>query len=258
MAERALLAALKAHLEGAGLVPAPAGVGPAEPEAATDLPALVLSLESAERAGGGLGETVAPVSGALPWRAEIDLADPVLPGDPPLRLLDDARRVLVLPHGGLVRADGTEGEMAEGDLVVTLNGGPRKHTADPTTGTVTFATALPPAGRVEASYFVGQWERRVRRLAGSLRVDACAASAADTAALSEAALDALDGERVRRGVPRMLAWGVAGVSSIGAAEQGSGARRRTLRFTFVYEHVVDRPESSGGVIRSIPITAHLG
>lgn len=258
MAERAFLAAVRTHLSGAGLVPAPVLVGPAEPESATELPALVLSLESAERAGLGLGERTSPMSGALAWRAAIDLAQPVLPDDPATRLLDDSRKVLVLPHGGLVRADGTEGEPGEGDLVVTVNGNARKHTADLATGTLTFATALPAAGTVEASYFVGQWERRVERLSGVLRVDACGRDGAEAAALSDAALDALSGERARRGVRRLLSWGVAAVSSIGAAEQDTRLRRRTLRFTFVFENDVDRPESSGGVIRSIPITAHLG
>lgn len=258
MAERAFLAAVRAHLSGAGLVPAPALVGPAEPEGAAELPALVLSLERAERAGSGVGERSAPMTGAFRWGAEIDLADPVLPGDPATRLLDPARRTLLLPHGGLVRADGTEGELGEADLAVTLNGNPRKHTADAATGTLTFATALPATGTLAAQYFVGQWEQRVERLAGLLRVDACAGTAAEAAALSDAALDALSGERVRRGVRRLPSWGVAAVSSIGAAEQETKLRRRVLRFSFVFEHVVDRPDSSGGVIRSIPITAHLG
>lgn len=258
MAERAFLAAVRAHLSGAGLVPAPALVGPAEPETADELPALVLSLDAAERPGSGLGEHTSLVVGALRWQAAVDLADPVLPGDPATRLLDPARRTLILPHGGLVRADGTEGPLGPGDLAVTVNGNTRSFTSDPASGTLTFAAALPATGTVAASYFVGQWERRVERLAGVLRVDACAATGAEAAALSDAALDALAGERVRQGVRRLLSFGVAGVSSIGAAEQDTKLRRRTLRFSFVFEHEIDRPDSSGGVIRSIPITAHLG
>lgn len=258
MAERAFLAAVQAHLAGAGLVPAPVLVGPAEPEKATELPALVLSLERAERAGGGVGERVAPVTGALRWQAAVDLANPVLADDPSTVLLDAARKTLVLPHGGLVREDGTEGPLGPGDLVVTVNGNPRVFTSDPAVGTLRFATALPATGTVAARYFVGRWERRVERLAGVLRVDACGRTGAEAAALSDAALDALSGERARRGVKRLPSWSVAGVSSIGAAEPGTKLRRRVLRFTFVFENEVDRPESSGGVIRSIPITAHLG
>jgi hypothetical protein len=205
-----------------------------------------------------VGERSSLVVGALRWQATVDLANPVLPEDPSFRLLDPARKVLVLPHGGLVRADGSEGPLGAADLTVTLNGGPRAAAADPAVGKLTFVTALPATGTVQASYFVGQWERRVERLSGVLRVDACGKTAADAAALSDAALDALQGERVRRGVRRLLSFGVAGVSSIGAAEQGTSVRRRVLRFAFVYEHDVDRPDSSGGVIRGIPITAHLG
>ncbi len=258
MAERAFLSAVQAHLSGAGLVPAPALVGPVEPEEATELPALVLSLDAAERAGNGLGERTSLMAGALRWQAAVDLADPVLADDPATRLLDPARKVLILPHGGLVREDGTEGPLGPGDLAVTVNGNTRVFTSDPATGTLTFATALPATGTVAASYFVGQWERRVARLAGVLRVDACGKTGAEAAALSDAALDALSGERVRRGVRGLLSFSVAAVSSIGAAEQETKLRRRTLRFTFVFEHEIDRPDSSGGVIRSIPITAHLG
>ena len=258
MAERAFLSAVQAHLAGAGLAPAPALVGPAEPEKAGDLPALVISLEAAERAGSGVGERVAPVTGALRWQATVDLANPVLPDDPSTVLLDAARKTLVLPHGGLVRADGTEGPPGPGDLVVTVNGNSRVFTADPATGTLVFATALPATGKVAAQYFVGRWERRVERLSGVLRVDACGKTGAEAAALSDAVLDALAGERVRRGVQRLLSFSVAAVSSIGAAEQQTKLRRRVLRFSFVFERSVDRPDSSGGVIRSIPITAHLG
>ena len=258
MAERAFLAAVQAHLAGAGLSPTPAMVGPAEPEKLTELPALVLSLESAERAGNGLGERSVLMTGALRWQATIDLANPVLPDDPATVLLDDTRKTLILPHGGLVREDGTEGPLAPTDLTVTVNGNPRVFTSDPVTGTLVFVTALPATGNVTAQYFVGQWERRVERLAGVLRVDACGKTAAEAAALSDTTLDALSGERVYRGVRRLLAFGVGGVSSIALPEGVTKHRRRTLRFSFIFENEVDRPDSSGGVIRSIPITAHLG
>ena len=258
MSERSFLAAVRTHLSGAGLAPAPVQVGPAEPDVAADLPALVLSLEEASAAGNGVGERSSLMTGALRWEATIDVANPVLPEDPSFNLLDGTRKILVLPHGGLVRADGTEGPLGAGDLTVTLNGNPRAATADPGTGTLTFVTALPPTGTVEARSFVGQWERRVERLAGVLRVDVCAKTVADAAALSDAVLDALSGERVRQGVQRLLSFGVAGVGSIGPTEQGTGARRRTMRFAFVHEQDIDRPDSSGGVIRGIPITTHLG
>ena len=259
MAERALLASLAAYLSGAGLVPAPEAVGPAEPEKPGDLPCLVLSLEQTSRGGGGVGERVSLQTGALAWTARIDLANPVLPEDPSFRLLNPGRTLLILPHGGLVRSDGTEGPLVPPHLAVRLDGTPRaaKYRED-LGGALKFATPLPATGIVEVDYFLGQWERRVSRIAGVLRVDACGADAAEAAALSDAALDALLAPAARAQVRRLVTLGASGVSSIAGTEAGPPLRRRSLRFSFVFEHEQDRPESSGGVIRSIPVTANVG
>jgi hypothetical protein len=69
-AENDLLAALGAYLQGvAGLAPAAKTVGVAEPADASELPAVVLSLESISRAGNGLGEGSARIAGVL--RADV-------------------------------------------------------------------------------------------------------------------------------------------------------------------------------------------
>jgi hypothetical protein len=258
VAERAFLSAVAAYLSGAGLTPAPVLVGPAEPEQTADLPCLVLSLAETARSGAGVGERTALMTGALRWTATIDLANPVLPEDPAFRLLDATRKVLVLPHGGLVRADGTEGPLGPADLVVRVNGNARALTSNPATGTLTFAAKLPATGKVEAQYFVGQWERRVARIAGVLRVDACGRTAAEAAALSDAALDALLAPAARAQVRRLVSLSASGVSSVAAREAGTNLRRRSVLFSFVFEQEQDRPESSGGVIRRIPITANVG
>ncbi|HEU0015294.1 MAG TPA: hypothetical protein VFQ45_16520 [Longimicrobium sp.] len=259
MPERALLSALAAYLSGAGLSPTPAMVGPAEPEDAGDLPCLVLSLERSERAGAGVGERSERVTGALAWTARVDLANPVLPEDPTFRLLNTTRTLLVLPHGGLVRNDGTEGLLRNDvDIRVRLDGTPRAFKHRPDLYGVRFTTPVPATGIVEVDYFVGQWERRTARIAGVLRVDACAADAAQAAALSDTALDALAAPAARAQVRRLVSLAAAGVGSIAGPEPGTTLRRRSLRFAFVFEHEQDRPESSGGVIRSIPVTANVG
>jgi len=56
MAETFFLSSLATYLTAAGLTPAPAQVGVAEPAATNELPAIVLSLEATERAKPGIGE----------------------------------------------------------------------------------------------------------------------------------------------------------------------------------------------------------
>ncbi|MBL8350731.1 MAG: hypothetical protein JNL87_10485 [Burkholderiaceae bacterium] len=265
-AETAFLDALAARLIGAGLSPAPAIVGSALPVAAAELPAVALSLDEVRRQGAGLGERASLVAGALPVSAVIDLADPVLPEEPGFRLLSDDRLTLVLPHGGWVKDDGSEGPLSSADLQVgvagaaleVVNAAPLAGQVQPdaAVGTLRFGAALPATGLVQARYRVGQWERRVQAIAGVLRIDVRAAGADEVSALSGALLEALDGEAgwpagLRKLVP--LSLGAVGVRDFTQA----GSRGRALRFGYEYEHIVDRPDSSGGVIRRVPITSRL-
>jgi hypothetical protein len=267
-AESAFLQALTAYLSGAGvLLPAPARIGVAEPAAVAELPAVVLWLEEVHRLGSGLGERAASISnGALPVTARIDLANPVLPEEPSFRLLSDDRRTLVLPHGGWVKADGTTGLLSSADLVVSVAGAPRtvvnaapgaaEVRPDAAVGTLLFGAALPAVGIVQAAYVLGQWERRMTPIAGALRIDVRAANAADAQVLSDAVMAALDPvAALPRGLHKVR---LGQVSSIGAANAAlAGARGRSLAYTFEYEHEVNRPDSSGGVIRRIPITTRI-
>ncbi|HXO21716.1 MAG TPA: hypothetical protein VOA87_17525 [Thermoanaerobaculia bacterium] len=267
MAENEFLAAVGAYLQAAGLAPAPKTVGIAEPADAGELPAVVLSLESTAGAGNGLGARSALVTGALPWQASIDLANPVLADDPTVTLLDSGRKVLTLPHGGLVKKDGSAGPFTADDLTVQVAGAARtvadppptgkQVSADPVLGQLTFATKLPATGSVDVTYFLGQWEQRLERIAGTLRVDVCAASAADAAALSAAAVGALLAPGARGAVRRLLAIGATALSSVGAPEPPLSLRRRTARFAFAFENEINQPESSGGVIHRITITPEL-
>ena len=261
--ETAFLDALVAFLGGpAGLSPAPALLGAAEPAAGAELPAVVLSLDEVHRLGAGLGErSMLITDGALSWQADIDLANPVLSTDPSFRLLSPDRLTLVLPHGGLKQADGSDGPLGPPDLSVKLgatvftvvNGAPaagQVH-ADPLVGVLTFGAALPATGTLQVNYVLGQWERRVTPIAGSVRVDVYGADAAAAAALSAAVLDAL-GAATPAQIHGLRKLALAQVGSIVATDPAhASARRRSAVFAFDYEHEINRPDSSGGVIGSV-------
>jgi len=251
---------------------APAKVGFAEPAAAADLPALVLSLAAVERPAAGLGERSEKVRGALAARSTIDLAAPRVDGEEAPFLLSPDRRGLALLHGGLVRNDGSDGPFAAADLRVTVAGAARTLIAggagapgatefrvDPEAGLLTFGAPLPDVGAVVADYFIGQWERGLLRISGTLRIDACAAAAAESAALSAAAVAALLAPEAGPAVRRLVGIGLQELGSVAAPEAeplGSG-RRRTARFRFEFEGIVDTPESAGGPIRRVRLEPGL-
>jgi len=270
MAESEFLNAIVNYLKtGAGLSPAPALVDIAEPVKATDLPAIVLSLDTVQRLGSGLGERSALITdGALPWTATIDLANPILLEEPTFVLLSPDRRQLILPHGGLRRADGGEGPLGPADLSVTVgdtaytvvNTDPDTNEvrADPTVGLLTFGNPLPAAGKVVANYVLGQWERRVTELTGVLHVDVRDVAAEAVAQLSAAVVTALM-QAPQVAIKGLRRIAVTELSSIGLADAlRAKSRGRTALFDFQYEHEVNRPDSSGGIIRRIPITSRLG
>jgi uncharacterized protein (DUF697 family) len=263
--ETAFLDALAGFLAGpAGLSPAPALLGAAEPAAAAELPAVVLSLDEVHRLGAGLGErSLLITDGALPWQAAIDLANPVLASDPGFRLLSPDRLTLVLPHGGLKQADGSDGPLGPPDLSVKL--GATNFTvviaapaagevrADPLVGVLSFGAALPATGTLRVNYVLGQWERRVTPIAGSVRIDIYGADSAAAATLSAAVLDALGAATTAeiRGLRKLALAQVGSIVATDAAH--ASARRRSAVLSFDYEHEINRPDSSGGVIRSVRV-----
>lgn len=267
MIERAFLDAVRADLARPGALSPPAAlIGIAEPAQAEELPALVLSIEGARRFGSGVGERTSVVTGALRWTSEIDLANPVLPAEPAFRLLSQSRLTLALPHGGLVRADGTAGPASPPDIEVRVGGqlrtlaaanpGAGEFTADLGSGVLVFGAALPETGIVRVTYFVGQWERRSMRSEAVLLMEVMSGDPDQVRALSDSATGAIETATQR----------IAGLASISVLELGSikvvpapavASRRRTLRFQFHYELEVNRPDPSGGVIREIPVNALL-
>jgi len=268
MIERTLLDRLEVLVSGLALTPAPKLIGVIEPGVPADLPALVVSIEQNERLGNGLGErSILVGQGALPWKAEINLASPVLPADPSFSLLSEDRKRLTLPHGGLVRSDGSTGALTAADLQITVNNSPRdlvqgapaagEFSADPLSGTLVFGAALPASGTVTASYFLGQWEQRVVRGQGVLRLAVFAADGDTVRDLSNKVLAAL-GDSGSSPLPGLSQFTVAEIGSIGAADPPiPGARRRIVRFRFEFEQEINVPDSSGGVIQRIPVQAFL-
>ena len=268
MPETAFLDALLAHLAGltgaAALLPAPVLLGISEPTAAADLPALVLSLDDARRLGAGLGERSLLVTGsALSWSAVIDLAHPVLPDEPGFSLLSADRRTLTLPQGGLKRADGSDGVLGPADLSVRMGatvfavvaGVPvgNQVRAAAAVGQLLFGNPLPAAGTLLISYVLGQWERRVTPIAGTLRLDVYGADANAAVALSSAVLQALAGISATqiRGLRKLSLAQIGPVLASDTAH--ASARRRSALLAFEYEHEINRPDSSGGVIARVEI-----
>lgn len=206
MIEQDCLNAMRSFLA-TELAATPANFGSAEPTSTADLPAVTMSLERVQRLGSGLGERTTTIThGALPCTASINLANPFLPEDPTFPLLNASRLQLILPHGGLVGADAVSHPLGPTDLSVTVAGTPRtvvnaapaadQVRSDPQVGLLTFGAPLPATGTVVARYFVGQWEQRIGRVAGALRLVVRADSTAATQTLSERILDALDRKSV--------------------------------------------------------------
>jgi hypothetical protein len=269
MSETAFLAAIEAFLADAGLVPAPATIGPFEPAEANDLPAVILSLGDVRRLGAGLGERSSLIiGGALAVRSPIDLADPVLPEEPTFQLLSADRLTLILPHGGQVRTDGSIGPLGPLDIQVQVAGaartivagapGPGQVRPDPIAGTLRFGAPLPAAGIIIADYFLGQWERRVTPLAGRLRVEVLADDAAALRVISDLIVERLLAAAADHSFRGLRKLALTELDSIAGPDSDRfGARARRLVFAFDYEHEVDRPESSGGIIRRVPIITDI-
>ncbi|WP_299440851.1 hypothetical protein [uncultured Rhodospira sp.] len=266
MAETAMLTALSDFLTGAGLTPAPAMVGVIDPaNRAQDLPAIVLDLPEVARLEMGLGGGVDTVEGALAVETVISLTNPTVPEVPDLDLLSEDRLRLTLPHGGLVRADGTHGDLGTADIQVqrggqalTLTSAPttqNQYAADPLAGRLTFGSAQPASGTLRANYFVGSWEREMVRLEGVLRLTVLDVAGADVATVSDQAIAALTGAGRPAGLKRIALTRLGPVGP--EIQDRARARTREADFRFAYDHVADRPLSAGGVIARVPITSTL-
>jgi hypothetical protein len=246
----------------ASVSPAPGLVGIVSPTQAGDLPALRIGVrEVTQRLRGTGGVPVQAMTGALPVTADIDLADPTLSfPDGDADLLSADRTTLHLPHGPVVRADGTatDGPWAAADLRVTVNGADRPVVPGapsgqqaqvlPDVAALVFAAALPATGSVHVSYHVGQWDVTAERYQGLVDIDVYAADA--TALLT-----------MRHAVEQALSDGPAGALVMPVAAGSAGAPDvndphalvATSTFSFDYERTVPRLPTGGGVIARIEV-----
>lgn len=263
MAEFAVIDAAIAALGAGGLAPAPALLGEAEPSRQADLPAVVVSLLDVRRVGAGLGGRTRLVEdGVLPLRAVIDLADPVAPEAPGVVLWDAPSRTLTLPHGGLVRTDRGAGPLRPVDFTLRIGGvawalvdappAGDQVRVEPRIGRVTLGRD-PGAVTVEVDYHLGTWEQQVVRLDGRLQVDVLHGALPGLRTLSRGVVETL---ATPAAIPGFLSLGVHALGAVGVAEQPSQGRRQRVVFSFVYEHLIDRP-SSGGIISRIPLTTRI-
>ncbi|MBL9129498.1 MAG: hypothetical protein JNL97_17740, partial [Verrucomicrobiales bacterium] len=99
--------------------------------------------------------------------------------------------------------------------------------------------------------------QRTARIAGSLRIAVRTASAADTESLSTDVLRTM--ERGRLGdLPGLHRLSLAELGAVGRPDaQLANSRARNLVFDFELEITINQPESSGGIIRRIPVTTFL-
>ncbi|MGH6923184.1 MAG: hypothetical protein ACRED5_05385, partial [Propylenella sp.] len=115
--------------------------------------------------------------------------------------------------------------------------------------------ALPAAGNVVAEYRLGQWERLAFLIAGELSVTVHAANAADAAALTAGIGRALAGPSRPAGLKRLSLTAVGAIEP--PVEALGDTRGQTARYAFEYEHIVNAPASSGGIIQTTEIKTKL-
>lgn len=231
-------------------------------------PAVVLSIADALETPPGVGGAPRTLAqGALPLQAAIDLAAPLLVfPDETVNLLSADRRTLQLPHAPLVNADGsTATPLAAADLTVRLDGAPLAVVAgapaagqvqpERQTGQLRFGTALPPAGRIDAAYHLGEWAVETTRFAGSLQASVRTDTAAAAGTLARQVAGALARARVRP-LAGLVELAAAGFGAIESAPAGGFVQ--TLSWRFAVEREEPQVITGGGPIRRIDVHSGTG
>jgi len=234
------------------------------PVAPGDLPCAVLSMDAVTQTLVGVGRAPRGTrTGALRLSATIDLADPVLDlgGGETLDLLSADRRTLTLPHGPLVRADGTPDVPFGPDDVSADDGSPyavvagppdeREVQVDPREGTLLFGVPLASSGGIDVTYHVGEWDVVTTRLQGTLSVEVVADTLAIATGTSRAIANALAAsEPDVRATP--LSW-----SPVRPSELPDETTTRSQLTTFHLDAELEEPvlTSGGGVISRVAVTS---
>ena len=147
------------------------------------LPAVTVDISQVADRMVGVGRTPRSTStGALAVPLTVDLANPTLDlgGGETLELIPADRLSLVLPHGPLVKADGTQdGAFRAADLSVrdtsawtVVSKAPTGKQVQPDirAGLLRFGQALPASGTLTVTYRIGAWDTVVSRFQGLLTI----------------------------------------------------------------------------------------
>jgi len=264
-----VVAMVAGRLAAAGIAGLPP-VDATSPAATTDLPRITVSVGDAVPAARGLGEVPGPPqTGALRVTTAVDLADPVLRiSGETVELLSGDRRTLQLPHGGVVRADGTDAPpFTTGDLTVVRGATTFTPTHDTpsagqvrldiASGALTFASPLPGTGTVQLGYFVGLWEITVERFAATMFVDVAHDDPDAHAPLVEAVEAALarDAWPAAAGMRSIQPVALSAASPITGLPVASRTRRLTYRVDV--ERIEPVIRTSGGPIVTVDVPVAL-
>jgi hypothetical protein len=253
------------RLAGASIADLPS-VDAVVPAAAADLPRITVSVADAVPAVRGLGEVPGPPqTGALRVTTAVDLADPMLRlAGETVELLSSDRLVLQLPHGGVVRSDGSDAPpFSPSDLTVRLGATTFTPTQqapvgdqvrlDIVAGALTFANPLPASGTLDLGYFVGLWEIRVERFAATMFVDVAHNDLGAHQVLTEAVESALARDQwpAAAGMRSIQPVALSAASVIPGLAVGSRTRRLTFRVDV--ERIEPVIRTSGGPITAIDV-----
>jgi hypothetical protein len=224
-------------------------------------------MESVTVSGAGVGANATSVMvGALPITSNIDLADPVLrfPNET-VDLVSGDRLAMTVPHGPLVKADGSEnGPLEAADIAIGIDGAPLTFAAelpaaaefsvDRDAGLIVVGDPLPAAGELTATYFVGRWEVETVRLSGVLHMDLFIRTIASVEDLTQKVFALL----ATHAIPGLRKINVTAMTTIDAPVRPTGnTRTRRISFEFTYEHATPRIPTGGGVISTVDFTSQL-
>lgn len=236
-----------------------ARVGDEVPGSVEQLPAVAVSLSDVAPRLRGIGSSPGGERhGALPVTLTVDLAEPGQGA------LSADRRVLTLPHGPVVRADGTSDppfgtgdvDVDDGAAFTVVDGAPptgRQVRVDAAAGTLEFGVPLATAGELEVIYHLGRWEVETSRYRGRLTLVVHASDTAGVRDLGRRAADALSG--TDGGLTcTPTSWGGIGPLLLGTDD----TRAQNLGFDFDAELENPVLTSGGGVISTVPVAVRDG
>ncbi len=249
------------------LTPPMVSLGGGEPFEVQALPAIAMSMSDVAVTGAGVGgHATSVLTGALPIRVDIDLADPVLRfPDDTVSILSEDRLELTVPHGPLVTSDGDDtAPLTAADFSIEVEGVALEHVAgapaagqfsvDRVDGLVRAGAPLADSGTLTARYAIGRWEAETIRMAGHLHLDLYVETATAAEDLTRQVFTLLDGHGID-GLHRLSATAMGTIHVPDASR--ADMRTRRLSFVFTFERVSPRVFTGGGLISTIDVTSRL-